>query len=71
LEYCATTAAIAAQHRERVYGGRRFADRAAEIGLSRWSAKPFDLDALETLLRDAARQQPESMPSSSGNTRHV
>ena len=45
--------------------------RAAEIGLSRWLAKPFDLDALETLFREATRQQPESIPSSSGNTRTV
>ena len=45
--------------------------RAAEIGLSRWLAKPFDLDALETLVREAARQQPESIPSSSGNTRTI
>jgi DNA-binding response OmpR family regulator len=45
--------------------------RAAEIGLSRWLAKPFDLDALETLFREATRQQPESIPSSSGNARTV
>jgi DNA-binding response OmpR family regulator len=32
------------------------AGRAAEVGLSRWLAKPFDLDALETLMREAARQ---------------
>jgi CheY-like chemotaxis protein len=27
--------------------------RAAEVGLSRWLAKPFDADALETLVREA------------------
>lgn len=32
------------------------AARAAEIGLSRWLAKPFELDALETLVREAAQQ---------------
>ena len=32
------------------------AGRAAEVGLSRWLAKPFELDALETLVREAARQ---------------
>ena len=45
--------------------------RAAEVGLSRWLAKPVDLDALETLVREAARQQPESIASSSGSTRHI
>ena len=28
--------------------------RAAEIGLSRWLAKPFALEALESLVREAA-----------------
>ena len=32
------------------------AARAAEIGLSRWLAKPFELDALETLVREAAQR---------------
>jgi DNA-binding NtrC family response regulator len=32
------------------------AARAAEIGLSRWLAKPFELDALQTLVRDATQQ---------------
>jgi DNA-binding response OmpR family regulator len=45
--------------------------RAAEIGLSRWLAKPFDVDALETLVREAAPQRQASIPSSSGNSRTV
>jgi DNA-binding response OmpR family regulator len=45
--------------------------RAAEIGLSRWLAKPFDVDALETLLRETARGRREATASSSGNTRRV
>ena len=32
------------------------AARAAEVGLSRWLAKPFELDALEALVREAAQQ---------------
>src|SRR5215510_4151747 len=36
------------------------AERAAEVGLSRWLAKPFELNALENLVREAARQHPES-----------
>jgi CheY-like chemotaxis protein len=32
------------------------AARAAEVGLSRWLAKPFELEALQTLVREAARQ---------------
>jgi CheY-like chemotaxis protein len=32
------------------------ATRAAEVGLSHWLAKPFELDALQTLVREAARQ---------------
>ena len=32
------------------------AARAAEVGLSRWLAKPFELDALQTLVREAAQQ---------------
>ncbi len=39
------------------------AARAAEIGLSRWLAKPFELDALETLVRDAVRQHPTPLTS--------
>jgi two-component system, OmpR family, phosphate regulon response regulator PhoB len=31
------------------------AGRAAEIGLSRWLAKPFALETLESLVRDATR----------------
>jgi two-component system, sensor histidine kinase len=30
------------------------AARAAEVGLSRWLAKPFELEALERLVREAA-----------------
>jgi DNA-binding response OmpR family regulator len=41
------------------------AGRAAEVGLSRWLAKPFELDALETLVREAARRQHEPPPRSS------
>ena len=44
------------------------AARAAELGLSRWLGKPFDVDVLETLVREAARQHHAS-PSSSGATR--
>ena len=32
------------------------AARAAEVGLSRWLAKPFDLDSLESLVRAAVRE---------------
>ena len=32
--------------------------RAAEIGLSRWLAKPFAVEALESLVREAARRRP-------------
>lgn len=39
------------------------AARAAEVGLSRWLAKPFELDALETLVRDAVRQHPPPLTS--------
>ena len=45
--------------------------RAAEVGLSRWLAKPFDVDALETLVREAARERRQTTASSSGNTRSV
>jgi DNA-binding response OmpR family regulator len=44
------------------------AARAAEIGLSRWLAKPFDVDALETLVREAARQHPAAPLTASGDT---
>jgi DNA-binding NtrC family response regulator len=36
------------------------AGRAAEVGLSRWLAKPFELDALESLVREAAGQPRET-----------
>jgi DNA-binding response OmpR family regulator len=44
------------------------AARAAEVGLSRWLAKPFDVDALETLVREAARQHPAAPSTASGDT---
>ena len=31
--------------------------RAAEVGLSRWLAKPFAIEALESLVREAARHR--------------
>jgi CheY-like chemotaxis protein len=39
------------------------AARAAEVGLSRWLAKPFELDALETLVRDAVRRHTPPLAS--------
>jgi len=33
------------------------------VGLSRWLAKPFELDALETLVRDAVRQHTPPLTS--------
>jgi DNA-binding response OmpR family regulator len=37
---------------------------AAEIGLSRWLAKPFALEALESLVREAARRRRPHVPVS-------
>ena len=42
------------------------AARAAEVGLSRWLAKPFDVDVLETLVREAARP-PHDAPSATSD----
>jgi DNA-binding response OmpR family regulator len=44
------------------------AARAAEVGLSRWFAKPFDVDALETLVREAVRQRHDAPSTASGDT---
>jgi CheY-like chemotaxis protein len=38
--------------------------RAAEVGLSRWLAKPFALETLESLVREAARLRRPHMPVS-------
>jgi len=38
------------------------ARRAAEIGLPRWLAKPFQLETLESLVREAVRQHREPPP---------
>jgi DNA-binding NtrC family response regulator len=36
--------------------------RAAEVGLSRWLAKPFTMEALENLVREAARRRRPHVP---------
>ena len=47
------------------------AARAAEVGLSRWLAKPFDVDVLETLVREAARPQHQAPSTASANAGRV
>jgi two-component system chemotaxis response regulator CheY len=41
--------------------------RAAEIGLSRWLPKPFTMEALESLVHEAARRHRPPMPVTAGN----
>jgi DNA-binding response OmpR family regulator len=44
------------------------AARAAEVGLSRWLAKPFELDALHKLVCEATRQhEPAGGPAKAGH----
>jgi DNA-binding response OmpR family regulator len=45
--------------------------RAAEVGLTRWLAKPFDLDALESLVREAAQQHEPTASSSVESPGHL
>jgi CheY-like chemotaxis protein len=43
-------------------------ERAAEVGLSRWLAKPFALDALVSLVREAVQERHESPAGSPAST---
>jgi DNA-binding NtrC family response regulator len=50
------------------------AARAAEVGLSRWLAKPFELDALQALVREATQHHerpPVAEPTTSRRTHYA